>query len=227
MKERALSVRDYELQERFLSMWNRIGAKGDPYPAFKKLLVYYSSPNRYYHTPEHILECLKELDSVCHLCDFPEEVEVALFHHDAEYDTSPEAVYSTTGKSNEERSADLAYAFCLDSCLPDDFADSVWDLIILTKHNEMPESSDGKYMVDIDLAIFGKDQEEFDEYEKNIRKEYWWVDPKDFAKNRSNILNGFLKKERIYYTDTFDNAYGNKAIENLERAIKKLQSSLL
>ena len=81
---------------------------------------------------------------------------------------------------------------------------------------------DQKLIVDLDLAILGKSAEEFDAYEANIRKEYNDIPEDQFRKGRSDILETFLNKPAIYYTDYFMNKYQLTAVVNLRRSIGRL-----
>ena len=53
---------------------------------FEKLLEAYSEPQRKYHTLQHLVECIQKFELVSELVNFPREVEIALWFHDAVYD---------------------------------------------------------------------------------------------------------------------------------------------
>lgn len=134
-----------------------------------------------------------------------------------------DAIYDTKSKNNEKESAELSYRILKDSGLKDCFGKKVYGLILATKHQTMPKEIDAQAIVDIDLSILGKPTEEFEEYEKNIRKEYWWVSKKKFKAGRNSILKTFLSRPNIYSTDFFRNKYENQARINLERTLAKLR----
>lgn len=96
-------------------------------------------------------------------------------------------------------------------------------LVLATKHPKHPETIDEKIIVDVDLSILGKDLPEFDAYEKNIRKEYAWVDDDSFREGRTKVLQMFLAQPTIYYTDFFQKKYESKARKNLKRSIEQLR----
>ena len=58
-------------------------------------------PHRHYHTLEHLRECFGRFADIRKLAQHPEEVEIALWYHDAIYDVKK--------SDNEERSAELAW----------------------------------------------------------------------------------------------------------------------
>ena len=184
---------------------------------FLELCRKYSERNRFYHIPYHLLHCLNELDSAKPLIQNATEVEFALWFHDA--------IYDTKAKDNEEKAAELAYKSCKQLQLPENFANNVSKLVLATKHNFIPEDLESKFIIDIDLSIFGQEEKIFDEYERNIRKEYEWVEEKTFKTERAKILQRFLDKEHrkhIYLTDFFRKKYEEKARNNLKRSIEKL-----
>src|SRR5215207_157618 len=65
---------------------------------FDELVARYSEPHRKYHTLQHLAECLAHFEAVRDLAEQPAEVEMALWFHDA--------IYDTQRHDNEEKSAD-------------------------------------------------------------------------------------------------------------------------
>ena len=108
----------------------------------------------------------------------------------------------------------------------DKIIDRVIRLILTTKHREadLIQRNDEMYIIDVDLSILGKPREEFDEYERNIRKEYEWVSDEQFKENRSAILKRFIARPSIYYTDFFREKYEEQAKSNLERSLIQLST---
>jgi len=203
-----------EMKDRFIELWKRLNAKGSAEQEFARLNSMYSRPNRFYHNLKHIQNCLEELDCVQHLVIQPNIVELALWYHDA--------IYDTQAKDNEQQSAQFAYGICLAAQLPETFANRTRYLILTTKHNSLPNSNEARTLVDIDLSILGRSKEEFDEYEANIRREYDWVPEEQFRQGRSKILKAFTDRESIYFTDFFKKKYEAHAQVNLKRSIEAL-----
>ena len=92
--------------ERWLRLWQAIGASGDASTWYETLTRAYAELHRHYHNQQHIADCLAEFDAVRLLAKQPYAVELALWFHDAVYD--PKAA------DNEEQSAALARC-CLQS----------------------------------------------------------------------------------------------------------------
>lgn len=204
-----------ESKQRWLDLWKRIGAQGNGEKVCTDLVARYSEPHRVYHTLRHIEDCLNELETVRRLTRNPDAVETALWYHDA--------IYDTKGVNNEEESARLFREMALCVSLPEAFISQVINLILATRHVNVPGRIDAKLLVDIDLSILGQNQEKFIEYEKQIRKEYEWVPLEAFILGRSKILKSLLlKRATIYSTDFFRNKYEAMARQNILRSLTKL-----
>ncbi|MDB5194723.1 MAG: N-methyl-D-aspartate receptor subunit [Parcubacteria group bacterium] len=203
-------------REHWADLMSMLGNPKGSDGVFVRLLSQYSEPHRAYHDLEHIMNMLDELETVRVLANDFISLSLAIWFHDA--------VYDTHGKNNEVRSADMAVEemLCMDGIVK--VNENIPKLILDTRHAEAPQTPDGRLISDLDLAILGKSQEEFDEYEANIRKEYSWVSEDVFARERTKILQGFLDRSRIYQTDTFHERYGKQARRNLLRSIEKLCS---
>ena len=184
---------------------------------FVELTQRYSEPHRYYHTLLHINSCLSELGLVRIGLDNPLAVEMALWYHDA--------VYDTHAKDNEDRSADLAGNAASQLGMRADFCRRVRNLIVATRHDALPIDRDAKYLADIDLSILGANAKIFDQYDSEIRKEYDWVPKPIFREKRTEILQAFLDRPRIYCTDRFRDLYETEARQNLKRAIDRLRQN--
>jgi len=185
---------------------------------FGKIVQHYDEPQRHYHNQEHIAHCLAEFRTATQLAESPPEVELALWLHDV--------IYDPRRGDNEELSAEFARGFCRAARASDVFERRVVELILATKHNVAPLGDDAKLVVDIDLAILGQSQERFWRYEREIREEYAFVTEQVFLTKRAEILEMFLKRQRIYSTDFFFAKYEERARENLANSIAKLRAHL-
>ena len=203
-------------QERWARLWMDASGRGDGRAWFDGLKGRYTEPHRHYHNPRHISECLAEFDSARHLAVQPVAVELAIWFHDA--------IYDTHAADNEEQSALLA-----DQCLAEAGSESevrlaVGHLVLATKKHDTATHVDAPLLVDIDLSILGSAENRFVEYEAQIRQEYAWVPDALFAEKRAEILEGFLSRDSIYSTESFSKRLENRARENLRSSIEKLRS---
>lgn len=202
--------------------WERLqamGAVGDKYEFWDSTLSAYMRPDRHYHDWRHIIEMLNLFnDDVRRLASNPVVIEAGILFHDR--------VYNPFRSDNEAASCDVMRQMCAHVGLSEAFANEVAGLIMATCHSSKspPQTDDEKFVVDLDLAILGADPKRFDEYEAGIRAEYAHFSDIDFAKGRSQILQGFLDRGRIFYTDYFHEKLGARAVKNLRRSITKLSS---
>ena len=189
--------------------WAGIGAAGDGSALFAQLKAAYAEPQRHYHTLQHLGECLSAFDEARALAAHPDEVELALWFHDA--------IYDIKGHDNEQRSADWAREALRDAGVAGEAAQRVHDLVMATRHTAVPSGRDEQLLVDIDLSILGAERARFDEYGQQIRKEYAYVPGFLFRRKRREILRGFLDRPVIYSTRHFHDALEARARDNLCR----------
>jgi len=121
-------------ENQWREFWQRLGADGSPLPPWQRLHTAYTESWRAYHNLDHIGHCLAELAAVRQLADDPIALEAAVWFHDV--------IYDTRRKDNEERSAGLADVILQDAGKPNNFRGYVHTLILATKHESQPTSSD-------------------------------------------------------------------------------------
>jgi predicted metal-dependent HD superfamily phosphohydrolase len=198
--------------------WTRLmAALGIPeeLESFHSLVAAYSEKHRHYHTQLHIEHCLRELDSAPGIAREPEEVELALWFHDA--------IYNPHSSENEERSAAWACSLLERHGIDSARVNRVREHILATRHAVSASEPDAKLVVDIDLAILGADESRYAAFENEVRKEYRWVPSILFRSKRAEILESFLARPRIYETIPFHDRYEARARVNLAGAIAALR----
>jgi predicted metal-dependent HD superfamily phosphohydrolase len=202
-------------RQRWTRLWQKASGQGDGAAWFEILDTHYAEAHRYYHTARHISECLAEFDGASHLATQPVAVELALWFHDA--------IYDTRAADNEEQSAVLAQR-CLENAGADtSLRASVRDLVLVTKAHEGSAHPDAPLLVDIDLSILGTGQSRFLEYEDQIRQEYAWVQEDLFKTKRAEILERFLARDVIYRTPRFYQTHEKQARANLRLSLDLLR----
>ncbi len=220
LKEKFIESRAHR---HWTGLMGRLGKPAGSESVLANLLNRYWQAGRAYHTLEHIVSMLEEFEPLIGLAANPVAIKLAIWYHDAIYETAPRKPGSP---SNEEWSAEIAKKDFALLGIAEELTAEVCDptgLIMATRHLTPPETPDQQLLVDLDLAILGKSEAEFDRYETNIRKEYWFVPEADFRKGRAAILRSFLERPAIYSTSFFRERYEAAARQNLERSIKKLQ----
>ena len=200
--------------DQWRDMWTALGVAAAYDALFRDLTARYSEPHRKYHTMQHLHECFGKLQELRALARKPEEIELALWFHDA--------IYDTKRKDNEEKSAQWARSAVLDAGVAAPAGDRVYELVIATRHNAVPAGIDAQILVDVDLSILGARPDRFDEYEQQVREEYSWVPGPLFRRERRKMLEELLKRPSLFQTAPFLAAYEARARDNLKRSLEKL-----
>ena len=201
--------------QRWNNLISKFGITKDD-ETYNDLISRYSENHRFYHTIKHVKHMLEVFDNNIHLVHNKNEVEMAIWFHDA--------IYDIQSKSNELDSALLAKKFLSKHGISKDIVKRIYDLILSTKHDSNLVDMDQRILTDIDLSILGTNEETFDNYELNIRKEYSTIDKDIYDHERFKILNMFYNKESIYYTNEFTEIYETQARYNLKRSINQLHA---
>ena len=202
-----------DLYLRWQDAWALSSLAEPPRECFQALCQAYAEPQRHYHTLQHLRECLGQAERITQLAERPGEVLIALWFHDA--------VYDTKGRGNEARSARWAREVVAAAGGPE-AAERVHALVMATEHHAVPSRRDAQMLVDVDLSILGAEARRFDEYERQVRDEYRHVPELLFRGKRRSVLQGFLARERIFNTDTFHQLLEARARDNLRRSIAQL-----
>lgn len=201
--------------ERWTALWQRLAGSAPPAGAFEALIRHWREPHRRYHTLEHLQECLDAFDGAADLASRPGEVELAIWYHDA--------IHEIGVDSNELKSAYLAERAITAAGGDREAIGRVRNLILATRHQALPETTDEALLLDIDLSILGAPDKRFDRYDADIREEYHAVPWSKYVAGRRAVLRGFLERPRLYLTGHFHDRLEAAAHANLSRALKRLQ----
>lgn len=215
-----------EIWNRWTTFWWMLRAPGDPRAPLEDLAKRYGDPHRWYHTFDHILHCLRELDTIRDHLDFAQLmiVEGALWYHDA--------VYDPRAKDNKEQS-DVLMANALNGFPDAVIREPIDNLIRASTHRRVFTDAvapgDPTFPIaaflDIDLSILGQDEATYDAYAAAIRREYAHVSDEDFRAGRAAVMEAFLKRPRIYATSIFHVKYEAQALMNIAREIAQLRAT--
>ncbi len=157
----------------------------------------YQSPQRRYHTLQHIEEMAEHLVDVYAPNQIPSVVSLACLFHDI--------VYEPGISGNEEYSAKVAMEWC-----GPDQEQQVTDLIMA---NRKTVTSEQEPFLDADWAILGASPKRFAEYQKQIEQEFGHFP--GFWKGRRAFLRRMFFTERIFLTQYFYCRYEAQAKKNL------------
>ncbi len=195
------------------NLWNSITSK---YCADKsktdeiwdKIEENYGETHRKYHNLDHIefmLDYAVQYKSELQKLD---TVLFSIFFHDI--------IYATSRDDNEKKSADIAEVYMQQLGIPLEIIRDCKAQIMATQKHEQQTSSDTSYLIDFDLAVLGASPKKYEQYRKNIRKEYSQYPDFLYTMGRKKVLQYFLNKSNIYQTRSFQENHEAQARENLQ-----------
>jgi pantetheine-phosphate adenylyltransferase len=184
----------------------------------------YDGPHRDQHNLSHIVFVLNELEKVKNRIVDYNALRIGAWYHDIVND--PFSKGNIHIASDEERSALRLKDDAPRLGISEQTTASACAILMATRHTKPVSDSDGGYLADADLAIFGQNRNVFDEYEENIRKEYAHVPEATFCTRRAQILQMFLDRKLIYSTEYFGHLYEDTARKNLEYSIEQLKKTV-
>lgn len=199
------------------SRWQKLMSKfaiSSNEQTYLELVKCYGERHRYYHSVKHIDAVLSHLDKVSEFVERAHEVELALWFHDA--------IYKPFSSTNELDSANWAISYLAENGVSDEVSVRIRNLIMATLHTTEVGNAEEEVIVDIDLSILGCTAEIYEQFEKNVRKEYRLVPYFLYRKKRKEILQRFLSRDRIFHTDYFYQRYEYQARINIKNAIGNL-----
>lgn len=178
------------------------------------------APGRHYHDLRHVEALLGLARANADAIADRDVVEAAIWFHDV--------VYDTRRHDNEERGAALAVLLLAGTAGAQRIACIA--MIQATAGHDMPNLGDAAAMhdcalfLDMDLAILGSAPEEFNAYEKAVRREYDWVAEPEWIAARRRVLEHFLARPAIYASARFRATREAAARRNLAGALARLGS---
>ncbi|MCI0703641.1 MAG: hypothetical protein L0241_21390 [Planctomycetia bacterium] len=186
------------------------------YPAFEVLVTAYSALERHYHNLEHLGEMFRVTDRLSASVEDPNALALAIWFHDA--------VYDSRAKDNEQRSGELAVDRLRPLDVPASTLEHIVRMIWSTAHtsSDPPADRDTRVLLDADLAILCASEERYRRYSADIRKEYSWVPDADYRIGRAKVLSKFLALPRIYHTQIMFEEGDQRARANMQAELARL-----
>ncbi|MCS6865224.1 MAG: hypothetical protein RMJ56_13145 [Gemmataceae bacterium] len=185
-------------------------------PVWEVLRAAYSAPERYYHNLEHLTEMFAIVDRLASRLVHPVAVELAVWFHDA--------VYDTHATNNEQRSGELAVDLLGPLGVPASTIECIVPMIWATANFQSQDAlptGDTAVLLDADRAILGSAPERYSEYARAIRAEYHWVAESTYRMARAAVLREFLERPRIYATEEIYAERENQARNNLRAELSQ------
>ena len=98
--------------------------------------------------------------------------------------------------------------------------------ILATKSHAVSENNDTNLFTDADLSVLGADREVYEQYYKQIRKEYSIYPDLMYNPGRKKVLQNFLGMKRIFKTDYFYGKFEEKARRNITAELNELKLNI-
>ena len=176
----------------------------------------YTDKKRHYHGLSHLNYMIDLTEENSDFLQDKDAVLFAVWFHDI--------VYKATKSDNEEESAVIAIRTLQSIGVGTEKIKKVKDLILSTDGHKIitDTDEDNAYFLDFDLAILGQDWNIYETYIQNIRKEYSIYPDLLYKPGRKKVLSHFLDRERLYFTEKYQNLLEAKARENLKKELKLL-----
>jgi predicted metal-dependent HD superfamily phosphohydrolase len=184
---------------------------------FQLLIIAYTQPDRYYHNLKHIYDVLTTIERFADRLQNPISVMLAAWFHDF--------VYDSRSANNEIESAKLAGELLQDIVVSKGSIDRVQQLILATQgHQTDLRDNDLCIFLDADLAILGTNPEQYQIYARSIRHEYSWVTDELYREGRVRVLEKFLQRDRLYYTELLFEELESCARLNIQTEIQSISA---
>lgn len=180
---------------------------------WEELVSFYTNEHRYYHSLSHLENVFLRLKEIRELISDWDVILFSLFYHDIIYDVEK--------SDNEEQSANLAERRLSQLQIPVARIQKCREQILATKNHNFHPDPDTNYFTDADLSILGQDWESYQEYARNVRKEYAVFPDALYHAGRTKVLKHFLQMDRIFKTDYFHDRLEKQAKENMQREMKE------
>lgn len=185
--------------------------------AFAMLEGRYSEKSRFYHNLSHVKALLNLLATLDDKIQHQNAIRFSTWFHDV--------VYDTKRNDNEEESARLTSEMLGKLQVSMETIEFVMDLILATKsHSGKNLSADAQLFLDADLSILGMHAETYQRYSQAIRAEYSWVPEPVYRSSRRKLLESFLARESIYFTDEMKERFEEQARKNIHGEIQSLRA---
>lgn len=174
----------------------------------------YSNKKRHYHTLQHLQNLLPLLQQVKEDIKDWDTILFSFYYHDV--------IYNALKRTNEEKSAEFAKIKMQLIGAPGPMIEKCVQQILATKDHLINEDMDTNFFTDADLSILGQEWSVYENYYKQVRKEYSLFPDLIYIPGRKKVLQHFLQMERIFKTDFFFNKFELQAKENLQKELNQL-----
>lgn len=200
-KAQALAARQARI-ERLLARW----PLPDAPELARDMVDRWGARGRFYHDLRHLEECLDALEV---LGSDDVLIKLAIWFHDA--------IYEGHAGQDEEQSAQLAEQFLAGTIPTQDVAEVARLVRVTAGHQPEPGDVRGELLCDADLAILASATERYDQYRRDVRREYADIPLAQYRLGRAAVLDHLAALDPLYRTDIGRARWAASARANLGR----------
>jgi predicted metal-dependent HD superfamily phosphohydrolase len=187
------------------------------------IAAHYQEPQRSYHTLLHIYEMIQNYTNYQE--HIPGEkykfiVYMSILYHDI--------IYFPMNKDNEEESVSFMKT-SLSPFVSGPVIAEIGSFVLATKSHKIPEDlvdtearNAMALFLDLDLLILGASPDRYSEYSRQIRQEYSEYSEVDYCSGRKKVLESFLTKDVVFYSEVIRKDFEEIARNNIANEIKIL-----
>ena len=194
----------------------KIENKNDVDYWWHEILENYTKKWKFYHNLNHVYSFVNLFEKYNKFINnYKNEFLISIYFHDI--------IYIPSRNDNEEESINMFNKF-YNEVQPNNLnKEKVIEFIAETKNHSLSKDYDFELdlFLDMDMQIVA--DENWEDYENKIRKEYCFVDETEYKNKRRQFLESLVNKNRIFRTQIFYDTYEQIAKNNITNIINKLK----
>ena len=194
----------------------KIENKNDVDYWWHEILENYTKKWKFYHNLNHVYSFVNLFEKYNKFINnYKNEFLISIYFHDI--------IYIPSRNDNEEESINMFIKFC-NEVKPNNLKkEKAIEFIAETKNHSLSKDYDFELdlFLDMDMQIVA--DENWEDYENKIRKEYCFMDETEYKNKRRQFLQSLVNKNRIFRTQIFYETYEQIAKNNITNLINKLK----
>ena len=194
----------------------KIENKNDVDYWWHEILENYTKKWKFYHNLNHVYSFVNLFEKYNKsINNYKNEFLISIYFHDI--------IYIPSRNDNEEESINMFNKF-YNEVKPNNLnKEKVIEFIADTKNHSLSKDYDFELELFLDMDMQIVADENWEDYENKIRKEYCFVDETEYKNKRRQFLQSLVNKNRIFRTQIFYDTYEQIAKNNITNIINKLK----
>ena len=194
----------------------KIENKNDVDYWWHEILENYTKKWKFYHNLNHVYSFVNLFEKYNKFIkNYKNEFLISIYFHDI--------IYIPSRNDNEEESINMFNKF-YNEVKPNNLnKEKVIEFIAETKNHSLSKDYDFELDLFLDMDMQIVSDENWEDYENKIRKEYCFMDETEYKNKRRQFLQSLVNKNRIFRTQIFYDTYEQIAKNNITNIINKLK----